>query len=67
MTRTMLKISSMFRTLSHLAIAGAVLLFSLGAMAQNEPTTEWTTLGSDFAHTRFSPATQIDVDNFSDL
>ncbi|HJO12242.1 MAG: PQQ-binding-like beta-propeller repeat protein [Gammaproteobacteria bacterium] len=67
MTRTKLIISSMFRSLSHLAVAGAVLLFSLGALAQNEPTVEWTTLGNDFAHTRFSPATQIDVDNFSDL
>jgi len=28
---------------------------------------EWTTLGNDFAHTRFSPADQITVENFEDL
>ncbi|MBT3531460.1 MAG: PQQ-binding-like beta-propeller repeat protein [Gammaproteobacteria bacterium] len=32
-----------------------------------QDTVEWTTLGNDFAHTRFSPADQITVENFEDL
>jgi len=28
---------------------------------------EWTTLGSDWAHTRYSPAEQITAENFADL
>jgi glucose dehydrogenase len=38
---------------------------SLSVTAQD--TIEWTTLGSDWAHTRYSPAGQIDASNFKDL
>jgi glucose dehydrogenase len=31
------------------------------------PTVEWTTLGSDFAHTRYAPASQINAENFPTL
>ncbi len=31
------------------------------------PTYEWTTLGSDFAHTRYAPVKQINADNFGTL
>ncbi|PCH61840.1 MAG: hypothetical protein COC19_04080, partial [SAR86 cluster bacterium] len=50
--------------LSMLSLA-ALALLPLSASAQE--TVEWTTLGGDFAHTRFSPAKQIDRDNFEDL
>lgn len=43
----------------------SLLLLSVTANAQD--TVEWTTLGSDFAHTRYSPADQINADNFSEL
>jgi glucose dehydrogenase len=65
MIKTNSKNSSIFQKLQRLAIAGAALLFSLGALAQD--TVEWTTLGSDFAHTRFSPADQLDASNFGEL
>jgi quinoprotein glucose dehydrogenase len=32
-----------------------------------QDTVGWTTLGNDFAHTRFSPSDQITTDNFEDL
>ncbi|MEQ8314650.1 MAG: PQQ-binding-like beta-propeller repeat protein [Gammaproteobacteria bacterium] len=41
------------------------LLLSTASSAQD--TVEWTTLGNDFAHTRYSPADQINADNFGDL
>jgi glucose dehydrogenase len=31
------------------------------------PTVEWQTLGSDFAHTRYAPASQINAQNFGTL
>jgi len=42
-----------------------MLLASTLVLAQDS--IEWTTLGSDFAHTRYSPADQITADNFADL
>ena len=42
-------------------------LISSGSVAQQQETVEWWTLGSDFAHTRFSPANQITADNFDEL
>ncbi|MFK7863064.1 MAG: PQQ-binding-like beta-propeller repeat protein [Pseudohongiellaceae bacterium] len=32
-----------------------------------QDTVEWTTLGNDFAHTRYSPAQEITPENFSEL
>jgi len=46
-------------------ILGLLLSLSVPAYAQN--TVEWTTLGSDWAHTRYSPADQITAENFTDL
>ena len=36
------------------------------SLAQLSPD-EWVTLGGDFAHTRYSPADEINASNFSDL
>ncbi|MFM1896261.1 MAG: hypothetical protein RLZZ385_1335 [Pseudomonadota bacterium] len=35
--------------------------------AQNQETVEWWTLGSDYAHTRYSEARQITAENFGEL
>jgi quinoprotein glucose dehydrogenase len=37
------------------------------ASAQNQDTVEWWTLGSDYAHTRYSEADQITAQNFGEL
>ena len=42
-------------------------LLSGVSSAQTQETVEWWTLGSDYAHTRYSPANQISADNFSEL
>ncbi len=52
---------TLFKTL-----LSSALLVSAPAIAQQD-TVEWTTLGSDWAHTRYSPATQITAENFKDL
>lgn len=51
------------------AILGSIaIIFSASSFAQQpQETVEWTTLGNDFAHTRFSPATQITAENFEQL
>ena len=55
----------LLRTINQFSIVAAAVLFSAASLAQD--TVEWTTLGGDFAHTRYSPASQIDASNFSDL
>ncbi len=45
----------------------ALLLLSTAAQAQPAGDLEWPTYGGDLASTRYSPADQIDADNFSDL
>ncbi|HJO12928.1 MAG: hypothetical protein QGG67_02695 [Gammaproteobacteria bacterium] len=47
------------------ALAAILLLTSNLVVAQD--TIEWTTLGNDFAHTRYTPANQITAENFSEL
>lgn len=37
------------------------------AMVSAQDTVEWTTLGNDFAHTRYTPANQITPENFDEL
>ena len=44
-----------------------VMLLSVPAFAQEPGDLEWTTYGGDLASTRYSPADQIDADNFTDL
>ena len=67
----MIKNNSSSRTRSHRPkLLKTVLLaflvpFGWSASAQN--TVEWTTLGSDFAHTRSTKADQITPENFSNL
>ncbi|MGI9249762.1 MAG: PQQ-binding-like beta-propeller repeat protein [Pseudohongiellaceae bacterium] len=50
-------------------VGDAALSCSTGLSAQDttQDTIEWTTLGNDFAHTRYTPAEQITVENFSEL
>ncbi|MFM1895291.1 MAG: hypothetical protein RLZZ385_365 [Pseudomonadota bacterium] len=53
----------------QLALLSLLLLPAL-SFAQNDvtaDTVEWTTLGSDWAHTRYSPANQITPENFDQL
>ena len=51
------------------AVLASIFLFSAHALAQAPGTAdgEWHYLGGDAAHTRYSPADQIDADNFEDL
>jgi len=58
-------------THSRLRMA-AVLALGLGftansALHAQQETVEWVTLGSDHAHTRYTPATQINANNFNQL
>lgn len=58
----------LFRQFPVPALVSSLLLAAFtmsGASAQD--TVEWTTLGNDFAHTRYSPADQITAENFSEL
>ena len=50
--------------IKSIGLAG-LLLASVASYGQD--TVEWTTLGNDFAHTRYSPAAQINADNFDQL
>ena len=67
----MIRIKSLKQTLTCktpalLATLLAILTgLSLPALAQDN--VEWTTLGSDWAHTRYSPANQITAENFAEL
>ena len=45
----------------------ALLVLSTAAQAQPAGDLEWRTYGGDLASTRYSPADQIDADNFGDL
>lgn len=47
--------------------AGLACLLLASAATYGQDTVEWTTLGNDFAHTRYSPADQIGADNFDQL
>ncbi len=53
------------KLLNPLLVTSILALCSGQTYAQD--TIEWTTLGNDFAHTRYSPADQINADNFEDL
>jgi glucose dehydrogenase len=44
-----------------------VLLLGSPLMVAAQDSIEWFTLGSDYAHTRYTPADQIDADNFDEL
>ena len=52
-----------------LVALSALFLFSFQSFAQAPGTTDgqWHYLGGDAAHTRYSPADEIDADNFEDL
>lgn len=44
-----------------------VILMLCPSILLAQTTVEWTTLGNDFAHTRYSPAEEITPENFTDL
>ncbi len=48
-------------------MAGVILVASTSVLAQEAGDLEWRTYGSDLASTRYSPADQINADNFNDL
>ena len=52
------------RVIVSIGLAGLLLA---SAATYGQDTVEWTTLGNDFAHTRYSPADQISADNFDQL
>ena len=52
------------RVIVSIGLAGLLLA---SAATYGQDTVEWTTLGNDFAHTRYSPADQIGADNFDQL
>jgi glucose dehydrogenase len=56
---------TLFTRLTQALLLAPVLLGAGMLQAQN--TIEWTTLGNDFAHTRFSPANEITTSNFDEL
>lgn len=54
------------------AIAAVLLVFSSSLISAQSSTfaqdpEEWSTLGSDYAHTRYTPADEITAENFTDL
>ena len=60
------------RLLPPALVAGAIALvwMNVGVLGQGKATDkpgEWTTYGGDLASTRYSPADQINKDNFSKL
>ena len=58
----------MIRMRQLLNTSASLLLASLATVASaQQDSVEWTTLGNDFAHTRFSPSQEITAENFSDL
>jgi quinoprotein glucose dehydrogenase len=57
--------SRIIKPFSLTGLATFLLCLALPGFAQD--TVEWTTLGNDFAHTRYSPANQINAANFKDL
>ena len=42
-------------------------LIALPTLVNAQDSAEWYTLGNDYAHTRFTPSTEITAENFSDL
>ncbi|MBT8146406.1 MAG: hypothetical protein KJN90_06090, partial [Gammaproteobacteria bacterium] len=50
-----------------LAILLSLSLLSFAQETIAQESIEWTTLGNDFAHTRYSPANEITAENFADL
>jgi len=61
----MIKRVTFMKRLRTTALVGLVMSISGGLLAQDS--VEWFTLGNDFAHTRFSTASEITIDNFEDL
>ncbi len=49
------------------ALAAGVAMGAPALLTAQEESIEWMSLGSDFAHTRYLPASQINADNFESL
>lgn len=50
-----------------LTLAAGIAMGAPALLTAQEESIEWLTLGSDFAHTRYLPASQINADNFESL
>ncbi|MFM1894959.1 MAG: hypothetical protein RLZZ385_33 [Pseudomonadota bacterium] len=66
-TTTTTRAAGKLFSLQTTAAALATLLLLLPGLAVSQDSTEWFTLGNDFGHTRYTPATEITADNFKDL
>lgn len=60
-----IEIKRVYSSLAKLLPAFALLLTPQLILAQDS--IEWTTLGGDYAHTRYTPADEITADNFGEL
>ena len=67
MTSTSVQIGTPGKQMTALLASICGILVFLSSSAFSQDTVEWTTLGSDWAHTRYSPAAQITAENFKDL
>ena len=71
----MIKIRRLFRSPLQLSNGARITLIGCvltavsisASSASAQDTVQWTTLGNDFAHTRYSPADLIDAENFDQL
>ena len=66
-TRTTTSASGRPFSLLGTLTAMTALLMMLPGMAMSQDSIEWFTLGNDFGHTRYTPATELTADNFGDL
>jgi len=57
----------LMKTLVTRAAVPFLALLMVPSLASAQDTIEWRTLGNDYAHTRYTPADQINEDNFSEL
>ncbi len=61
------KVKQYGMTVALWVLSSLSLLPSLATHAAEQETVEWVSLGSDAAHTRYSPAAKINADNFEQL
>ncbi|MDA1372395.1 MAG: PQQ-binding-like beta-propeller repeat protein [Proteobacteria bacterium] len=61
----MIRIEAILKRFKTMALTVLLLGASGGLLAQD--TVEWFTLGNDYAHTRYSAASEINAENFSEL
>ncbi len=60
-------LTGLMSLVAGVAMGAPALLSAQGSPSANGESIEWLTLGSDYAHTRYLPASQINADNFESL